>query len=300
MAERSNRRKRTAWRGAFVTLGLGVSLAGCGQQDPAPPAKTAAAPTPTQQQPAAPTGPTAQTAAPDARLHAPFKDAVVAEPPEGHYPLPQMKTGKSVGKLYEQVVGSWDAIKFVTPEGKRLRWTATIKTELGDIQVELWPDAAPNHVRNFIALAKAGYYDGLEFDRTVRQELESAKGSYFECLEAGCPAGTGDPLCGNLGYWLKPEPAGEPDEKLKAKLHHGEGTVGAWHAEEVETAGTKFYITLSKAPWMDGNWTIFGKVSGGLDVARKILTRPVRDDEFRDRPAAPVVMRSVTVSVNAE
>src|SRR5262249_47435071 len=96
---------------------------------------------------------------------------------------------------------------------------------------------------------------------------------------------------GSIGYWLKPE--------LCDKVIHEEGTVGAWHAEEVETAACKFYITLSKAPWMDGNWTVFGKVTQGLDVARKILEGPVRrDDEFRDRPQHPVVIRSVTIETH--
>src|SRR5207247_1976408 len=102
---------------------------------------------------------------------------------------------------------------------------------------------------------------------------------------------TGDPSYGSIGYWLKPE--------LSDKLEHEEGTVGAWHAEALETAACKFYITLSKAPWMDfingGRWTVFGKVSQGLAVARTILMRPVRDDEFRDRPVSPVVIRSVTI-----
>jgi cyclophilin family peptidyl-prolyl cis-trans isomerase len=66
----------------------------------------------------------------------------------------------------------------------------------------------------------------------------------------------------------------------------------------VETAACKFYITLSKAPWMDGNWTVFGKVTQGLDVARTILNRPRRDDEFRDRPVQPVVIRSVTIEAS--
>jgi peptidyl-prolyl cis-trans isomerase B (cyclophilin B) len=142
-------------------------------------------------------------------------------------------------------------------------------------------------VRNFVALARAGYYDGLEFDRTVREELEGAKGNYFEYLEAGCPLGTGEPGYGSIGYWMKPE--------LSDKVKHTEGIVGAWHGEDLETAGCKFYITLSEAPWMDGNWTVFGKITRGLDVARTILRRPTRNDELKDRPVEPVVIRSVTI-----
>ena len=69
--------------------------------------------------------------------------------------------------------------------------------------------------------------------------------------------------------------------------------------QRVETAACKFYITLSKAPWMDGNWTAFGKVTQGLDVARTGLGRPRRDDEFKDRPVQPVEIRSVTIEANS-
>jgi peptidyl-prolyl cis-trans isomerase B (cyclophilin B) len=230
----------------------------------------------------------------DDKLHQPFIEAVYLEPPEGQLrPPDQTKAGKNVAKLYETVAGRdgvgglWDEVKFNTPDGKRINYQADIKTDQGNIHIEFLPDVAPNHVRNFIALAKAGYYDGLEFDRTVYEELPGEKGTFLEYLEAGCPLGTADPAYGSIGYWLKPE--------LSDQAKHEAGTVGAWHAEEVETAACKFYITLDKAPWMDGNWTVFGKVTQGLDVARAIRTQPVRKDE-QDRPERPVVIRSVTVT----
>ncbi|MCI0464903.1 MAG: peptidylprolyl isomerase [Gemmataceae bacterium] len=296
MVGRANRGKRVLRR-SLLLLCLGLNSGGCGQQEqPAqnadqppwtpPPARIAPPAAPAQ---AAPNG---QGAAPAASpLHVPFKDATLAEPPEEQLLPPETtKAGKSVGKLYEMVSkpgGLWDQVLFATPAGKRLHHTATIKTDLGVIQIELRPDVAPAHVRNFVALARAGYYDGLEVDRTVREELQGAKDNYFEYLEAGCPLGTGEPGYGSIGYWMKPE--------LSDKVKHGEGIVGAWHGEDLETAGCKFYITLSAAPWMDGNWTVFGKVTQGLDVARTILTRPTRDDELKDRPVEPVVIRSITI-----
>jgi peptidyl-prolyl cis-trans isomerase B (cyclophilin B) len=291
MAVGAIRGQRAVARPALVGLWLGAFLVGCGGQAPAPdkpgpgknpPASAITAPkTAAAQKPAAPAPST-------------FSDAVVEEPPDDQYlPRDVTKAGKSVGKLYEQITapgGLWDQVVFTTPDGSKLRYTATISTDLGAIKLELWPEVAPNHVRNFVALARAGYYDGLEFDRTVREELADEQGKFFECLEAGCPLGTGDSHYGSIGYWLKPE--------FSETVKHEEGTVGAWHGEEVETAACKFYITLSKAPWMDGNWTVFGKVTQGLDVARTILNRPRRDDEFKDRPVQPVVIRSVTVEAN--
>jgi peptidyl-prolyl cis-trans isomerase B (cyclophilin B) len=290
MAACACRWKRALAQPALLGLWLGALGLGCGGQTPAPgkqeqarkPPAAAIAP---PNAPAQATGPAAQ------RPPSTFKEAVFEEPPDESQSLPPAtKAGKSVGKLYEQITapgGLWDQVVFTTADGKKLAYTATLKTDLGVIQIELWPDVAPNHVRNFVALARAGYYDGLEFDHTVREELDDEKGKFFECLDAGCPLGTGDPNYGSIGYWLKPE--------VSETLKHEEGTVGAWHGEELETAACKFYITLSKAPWMDGGWTIFGKVVRGLDVARTILTRPVRNDEFRDRPEQPVVIRSVTI-----
>jgi peptidyl-prolyl cis-trans isomerase B (cyclophilin B) len=283
------------WRASaplgIVAVWAAVCVAGCSQQDagaPESPDKPKAVAVP------------AAAALPanfDPKLHQPFSEAAITEPPDGQLrPPDQTKAGKNVAKLYEAIVGKdgkgglWDQIKFTSPAGKRYTYKANIKTDLGDIIIDLWPDVAPNHVRNFVCLAQVGYYEGLEFDRTVREEFEGQKGKALEYIEAGCPLGLADPGIGNIGYWLKPE--------LSTQVKHVAGTVGAWHAEEVETAACKFYITLDEAPWMDGNWTVFGKVSQGLDVARAIRARPVREDE-KDRPQQPVVIRSVTV-VTAE
>jgi len=233
----------------------------------------------------------------DDPLHQPFLEAVLVEPPDGQLrPPDKTKAGKYVATLYEAIVGQdgvgglWDKVKFVTPAGKRVNYAATIKTDLGNIRIEFFPDIAPNHVRNFVALAMAGYYDGLEFDRTVHEEFADDKGTFLDYIQAGCPLGTGDPSYGSIGYWLKPE--------LCDKIQHEAGTVGAWHAEELESAACKFYITLDKAPWM-GNWTAFGKVTQGLDVARAIHALPVRRDE-KDRPEHPVVIRAVTIDRQEE
>ena len=69
-----------------------------------------------------------------------------------------------------------------------------------------------------------------------------------------------------IGYWLKPE---------FSKEEHEAGSVGACHGEEPDTAACRFYITLSKAPFLDGNFTIFGKVVQGLDVVRTIYSQGV-------------------------
>ena len=112
-------------------------------------------------------------------------------------------TGKSVGKLYTEVKELWDSTRLVADNGKRLAHKATLETDQGRIEIALRPDWAPNHVRNFLALCKAGYYDGLVFE-VIRREV-SQPDAKFESIEAGCPKGTGQTGSGSIGYWLRSE-----------------------------------------------------------------------------------------------
>src|SRR5207245_467740 len=110
-----------------------------------------------------------------------------------------------------------------------IRYTADLETDLGMIEIELFPEAAPNHVRNFIALAQAGYYDGLPLHRSLRGQVAEQTLAY---LEGGCPLGTGEFGFGSIGYWLKPE--------ISPTLTHEEGSVGAVHGDIAESAACKF------------------------------------------------------------
>jgi peptidyl-prolyl cis-trans isomerase B (cyclophilin B) len=281
-----------------------VSLFGCGGK-PAVPAVVGAKVDPTPPAVSVPATASATAEAvievpwPEDALHQPFPKATRGgdDPPALCNRPPDMTvTGKPVGKLYEEVVHLWTTIRFVNVAGKALTYSATIETDQGTIEVALRPDVAPNHVRNFIALAKAGYYDGLRFDRVRHEEPESpASGPALDLIEGGCPLGTGEPGYGSIGYWLKPE----FDDKDKPKLTHDEGTVGACRGTEADSAACKFYVTLSKAPYLDGNYTSFGKVTQGLDVARRIFMQPgvstETDADGSRRPVTPVVIRKVTI-----
>jgi cyclophilin family peptidyl-prolyl cis-trans isomerase len=227
------------------------------------------------------------------RLHQAFADAVRPAdnpPPEANRPPDETVSKKPVFKILDEVVRTWDSIRFVSPAGKKIRYTARVETSLGAIQIALFPEQAPNHVRNFIALARAGYYEQLFFDR-IRQE--QGAGQVLQSVEAGCPLGTGEPGSGSIGYWLKEEFT--PGDKMS----HDEGVVGACRGSDADTAACRFYITLSKAPFLDGNFTLFGKVVQGLDVARRISQQPmIIDDQDRDgarRPEKPIVIHKVTI-----
>jgi cyclophilin family peptidyl-prolyl cis-trans isomerase len=282
MAVRKNPSARAA-RLVMAGLLIAASVAGCKRDQPTPQLPEQVEHVPVQNP--------KPSVAVDPRLKQSFAEATRAEPPvDWSRPPDTTIVGKSVGKLYKEVVAMWDSIPFADSAGKRYEYRATLDTELGPIEIDLRPDLAPNHVRNFVALARAGFYDGLVFERTVHQQSAERPDDTLELIEGGCPLGTGDLARGSLGYWLKPE--------FNKEAQHESGTVGAAHGEEADTAACKFYITLSKAPYLDGNYTVFGKVTQGLEVARKIFEQPVRiDDEYPDgdRPVKPVVIRKVTI-----
>ena len=306
MAEWAKHGKQAFGRLAVIALVGGLSLVGCGKQSvPSEQADKPSEGTPAVAGSGSNTGTTAVQPAGtesqpprDAQLEA-FDKATRGgdDPPANSNPPPdRTASGKSVYKVYKEVVRLWDTIRFVTPDGKRLDYSATIETDQGDIEIALRPDLAPNHVRNFVALAKAGYYDDLFFDRIVHEEAEMLPGKMqvLDSIEAGCPLGTGEPGNGSIGYWLKPEFADE-----KAKVSHEPGTVGACHGVEADTAACRFYITLCDAPFLDGNFTVFGKVTRGLDVARRISLQPVivddQDAEGSHRPEKPIRIKKVTI-----
>ncbi len=265
-----------------VGLLAGLALEGCGQHENGPENPTVLPTTTEAAKPAIPTDPHGQQ---------PFAEATFSDPaPDGQWLPAQTAAGKSVGKLYLDVVKRWDEIRFVSSAGKPVRYSATVQTQLGSIELTLRPDLAPNHVRSFVALAEAGYYDGLVFERTLRQQSDTRPGEKAELIEAGCPLATGQLGYGSIGYWLKPE--------FNPQAVHETGTVGAWHDENESTAACKFYITLCRMPEMDSHYTVFGRLTDGLEVARKILSQPVRNDPDHpegDVPEKPVVINKVTI-----
>jgi cyclophilin family peptidyl-prolyl cis-trans isomerase len=293
---------------AAAILAGALGLAGCGKEAANPEnarqtggteATGVAAVTPPAHDPD-PTRPEDLGPPPNDEQHLPFAKATRSadNPPDETQPPPDTTAaGKSVGKLYTEVVHLWDTIRFVNPRGQRLEYAASLETDLGAIDIALRPDLAPSHVRSFVALARAGYYDGLCFDRVREEKAEDQPNAVVQCIEAGCPRGTGEAGSGSIGYWLLPEfPSPE------AKVVHEAGTVGACRGGEPDTGACRFYITLGPAPALDGNCTIFGKVTRGMDVAKQIFLQPhVEDDqdvEGSHRPRSPVLIRKAIVHVH--
>lgn len=297
MTTRSARGRALRYLAAGLVLGSLTAL-GCGQKtqpepsaknvDPAPAASSSGGKT------VVATPVSSNAAAGRDRLHQPFADAVRSAdnppPADAVRPPDETVTKKPVHRILEAVRTSWDDIRFTTSAGKKLAWTARVETSQGVLEIALFPEQAPNHVRNFIALARAGYYDQLFIER-IRHEKNSESSQELHLVEAGCPLGTGASGTGSIGYWLKEEFT--PGDKMS----HDEGIVGACRGEEADSAATRFYISLHKAPFLDGNYTIFGKVVQGLDILRTIGQTPVViDDEGTSRPEKPVVIHKVTIT----
>jgi cyclophilin family peptidyl-prolyl cis-trans isomerase len=308
MARRTKHGQRALRHLATAILIGTLGLVGCSKPS-APPeaARQSAEPTSARSiaspsaVPADPPRDNPQSPPPDDEFHQSFTKAVrPADDPPPNVQVPPDRTisGKAVGKLYLNVVKIWDSIRFTDPQGRKIDYTATVETDLGSIEIALRPDVAPNHVRSFIALAKVGYFDGLYFDRIRSEKAEDDSAKVLDTIEAGCPLGTGEPGYGSIGYWLYPEIA-----KPEAKITHDEGAVGACHGPELDSAACRFYITLTPAPILDGNYTLFGKVSKGLDVARAIWKQPhIEEDGDADgshRPVKPVAIRRVVIHEQA-
>ena len=139
--------------GALAWLAAALLGAGCGKSDTPQNSRSGEE---EKEPPAAKPAPAAAPATPRppdlARLHQSFLQATRKDPPPDQRPPDVTRTGKSVGKLYGEVVRLWDGIRFARPDGTRIHYRAVLDTELGEIEIALDADRAPNHVRNFIAL----------------------------------------------------------------------------------------------------------------------------------------------------
>jgi peptidyl-prolyl cis-trans isomerase B (cyclophilin B) len=128
-------------------------------------------------------------------------------------------------------------------------YAASIETNRGTIELELYPQHAPQTVNNFVFLAGQGYYDGVKFHRVIADFM----------IQTGDPTGTGR---GGPGYKFADECKGNP-------LKHDRGVVSMANAGP-NTNGSQFFITHVATPHLNGKHTVFGKVTKGQDVVDAI------------------------------
>jgi len=129
------------------------------------------------------------------------------------------------------------------------RYTATIATNKGVIEVELYADAAPHTVNNFVFLAREGFYDGVAFHRVIPDFM----------IQGGDPTGSG---MGGPGYRFADEFDGNPHTHERGSLSMANAGPG--------TNGSQFFICHGPQPHLNGRHTVFGKVTEGLDVVDEI------------------------------
>lgn len=153
-----------------------------------------------------------------------------------------------------------------------------IEMENGDkIEIELYPEIAPETVANFEKLVRSGFYNGLTFHRIIKGFM----------IQGGCPDGTGT---GGPGWSIKGEFASNGFEN---NLKHERGVISMARTSDPNSAGSQFFIMHEDAPHLDGEYAAFGKVVNGMDAVDRIASTKV--SFFNDKPIQPQIMKTVTI-----
>ncbi len=157
--------------------------------------------------------------------------------------------------------------KFTPEEIKKMSGTrAVIETKFGNMELRFFPEVAPIHVNNFIELAKKEFYDGTIFHRVIPGFM----------IQGGDP-NTKNPDRSKHGM-------GGPGYTVKAEFNekpHKRGTLSMARAASPDSAGSQFFVCVAEAPFLNKQYTVFGEVVSGMEVADKIVSQP-RDK--RDNP----------------
>ena len=158
--------------------------------------------------------------------------------------------------------------------------TGTIEMEGGGkITFELYPDIAPQSVRNFVELARNGFYDGSNFHRIISGMM----------IQGGCPLGQGT---GNPGYSIVGEFSANGFEN---SLKHTRGVLSTARGTDFDSAGSQFFIMHDIYPSLDGNYASFGMVTSGMDVVDRIAEIPNSGPNGAVEPGDRPVIKSITI-----
>ncbi len=149
--------------------------------------------------------------------------------------------------------------------------TLVLETKDGPVTIELYPDVAPNHVERITSLANDGFYDGLKFHRVIE----------------GFMAQTGDPQGTGMGGSDLPDLAAEFSDKSFER-----GTLGMARSSSPNSANSQFFIMFAPAPHLDGDYTIVGKVTDGMDKIDAVKRGSVASNGTVEDPDTIVRMRT--------
>src|SRR5205823_5252880 len=154
---------------------------------------------------------------------------------------------------------------------------AELHTSAGEIDIRFYPDAAPNHVKNFIDLAEKGFYNGTKFHRVIPGFM--IQGGDPNTI-SGSPANWGT---GGSGKYVNAE---------FNSVKHKRGIVSMARSSDPNSASSQFFIMVADYPSLDNQYSVFGQVTKGMDVADKIVNAPTAQ---QDRPINPTTITKVVI-----
>lgn len=155
-------------------------------------------------------------------------------------------------------------------------YKVVLETSSGEIRLVLFPEDAPKHCKNIIALAKSGFYDNLTFHRVIDGFV----------VQGGCPAGNGS---GGPGYTIDAEFNNRP---------HSQGTLSMARSQQINSAGSQFFLCLGRIPQLDNQYTVFGQAEDqkSMDVIQgmgKVETAS------NDKPVEEIIIKKATILTEA-
>jgi cyclophilin family peptidyl-prolyl cis-trans isomerase len=189
------------------------------------------------------------------------------------------------------IVGIWFSTRdkkeeiIINTNNEAKTMQAILHTNKGDITIEFFDQDAPNTVANFIKLASEGFYSGVKFHRVIKGFM----------IQAGDPNSKDDT---NMALWGQGGPGYTVPAEIKIK--HTRGTVAtARLGDDVNplkaSSGSQFFINVADNAFLDGNYTVFGKVVSGMEVVDEIQKVETADKGRYDRPIEAIVINSITI-----
>jgi cyclophilin family peptidyl-prolyl cis-trans isomerase len=154
---------------------------------------------------------------------------------------------------------------------------AELHTSAGEIDIRFYPDVAPNHVKNFIDLANKGFYNGTKFHRVIPGFM----------IQGGDP----NTVSGNPATWG----TGGAGSNVKAEfssVSHKRGIVSMARSNDPDSASSQFFIVVADSPFLDKQYSVFGQVTKGMDIADKIVNSP---RGAQDRPNTPTTIDKIVI-----
>jgi len=165
---------------------------------------------------------------------------------------------------------------------------AKLNTSNGTIEVELYGNSAPKTVTNFMNLANSGFYTNLVWHRIVK-----ANPAVIQTGDPNTKDGGGDRL-----HWGE---GGSPQTvplEIDSSLHNNAGYLGMARGQDTNSGSSQFYINMADNNYLDGSYTVFGKVISGMNAATALWNTPVSSQYQPNEPINPVFLTSVTISSN--